>query len=316
MQKRAFLLHTENSNVLIGKGQSGSQIYTALQKSSKKKVAVKEILKKGKTVAQIEDIRDMISMYQLAQHHNVVRLEDYFESKDKFYLCLELHQNRSLYDYVQNNEIDERKARELAIKIAKALEHLHSNGILLRNLSADGILMAGDPLEKKEYPNLIPRIAKLNKARVMGKSDAEYCVGIEGDIRYCAPEVVEGKSYNHKADCWSYGVILFYVMTGVLPFDHTNNKGIKMSRLESKTEKFTKNVEYKICNSEPNYQLIREQGFTEECIVLVSKLLNRDPELRLTMKATNIHQWFLKNIDYINKSDIDKYELRDSPTFM
>ena len=108
----------QHHNIIIGHGKSGSLIFTAKQKSSMKVVAIKEISKKGKTIDQIDDIRDKITMYKLAQHHNVVKLEDYFEQKDKIYMCLELHSNRNLHDYILRNDFDERKLREIAVKIS------------------------------------------------------------------------------------------------------------------------------------------------------------------------------------------------------
>jgi len=39
-------------------------------------------------------------MLKAAQHHNVVRLEDYFENQDNIYMCLELHSNQTLFDYI------------------------------------------------------------------------------------------------------------------------------------------------------------------------------------------------------------------------
>ena len=58
-------------------------------------------------------------MYKIAQHHNVVRLEDYFENKDNFYLCLELHSEQTLAKYIDKNkhELEEYRARELILKI-------------------------------------------------------------------------------------------------------------------------------------------------------------------------------------------------------
>ena len=52
----------------------------------------------------------------------------------------------------------------------------------------------------------------------MGYDD--YTNGIYGDTRYRAPEILKGKAYDFRADSWSYGVILFFMLTGEHPFDY------------------------------------------------------------------------------------------------
>lgn len=82
-----------------------------LHKLSKKQVAIKVVQKKNMSTSQVEDMRDLISMYQAAQHSNVVRLEDYFECKEYFHLCLELHSDQTLLEYFlkMNQDINETK---------------------------------------------------------------------------------------------------------------------------------------------------------------------------------------------------------------
>lgn len=63
-------------------------------------MAIKIYSKKAMHNSQVETIRDIITMYQSAQHCNVIRLEDYFESREYFYLCLELETSVTLERYL------------------------------------------------------------------------------------------------------------------------------------------------------------------------------------------------------------------------
>lgn len=160
----------------------------------------------------------MINIFQQSQHHNIIHLEDYFENKEHIYLCLELHSKMTLFDFVKkyNDAIEETRVQEIGNKIGQALESLHENGIVLKNLESSGILMTEVDSEFM-LNRSIPRISRLNKAEIMGYG--AHCHSIFGDIRFRAPEVVSGKHYDFKADSWSFGVILFQLLTGKLPFD-------------------------------------------------------------------------------------------------
>jgi carbon catabolite-derepressing protein kinase len=165
--------------------------------------------------------RDSITIMQQSQHHNIVRLEDYFESKEHIYLCLELHSNMTLFEYINkyNYDIEETRAQELGRKVGRALEYLHDNGIVLKNLESQGILMT-EAGERDMLEKAVPRISRLDNSEIMGYES--HCHSIFGDIRFRAPEVLAGKHYDFKADAWSFGIILFQILTGHLPFDRSN----------------------------------------------------------------------------------------------
>mmetsp|Transcript_35124 Transcript_35124/g.53863 ORF Transcript_35124/g.53863 Transcript_35124/m.53863 type:complete len:98 (+) Transcript_35124:1049-1342(+) len=96
------------------------------------------------------------------------------------------------------------------MKIGQAIDHLHSNGIVLKNLDSAGILMT-DVTRDMAVESAVPRICHLEEAEVMGFD--EYTRGVLGDVRFRAPEVLMNKPYGFKADAWSFGVILFFLVT-------------------------------------------------------------------------------------------------------
>jgi len=124
-----------------------------------------------------------------------VKLEDYFEDKEFFFLCLELLSKNTLKDYVSlhDNHLEEIQVKSIAVKIGEAVKFLHEHGIILRNLESTGILMS----ESSKYTDLkdvLPRIARFDKAEVKGYGEFSY--GIFGDLRYRAPEVIAGRGYT------------------------------------------------------------------------------------------------------------------------
>ena len=99
----------ENLNQVIGYGKAGAIIIKGIHKSTKREVAIKIISKKNLTGPQIEDLRDLYKIYPIAQHHNIVRLEDFFENRENIYYCLELHSSQTLFDFINKyrNDLEE-----------------------------------------------------------------------------------------------------------------------------------------------------------------------------------------------------------------
>mmetsp|Transcript_24022 Transcript_24022/g.36951 ORF Transcript_24022/g.36951 Transcript_24022/m.36951 type:complete len:130 (+) Transcript_24022:2893-3282(+) len=126
-------------------------------------VAIKLYYKKMLSPSKINEIRHQIQMYKVAQHPNVVSLEAFFETKEHIYLVLELHSRLTLYEFSQERPtpLSELRVREIASKIAIAIEHLHDHGAILRNLEATGILMT-EHTEANEN-SAIPRISRLDR---------------------------------------------------------------------------------------------------------------------------------------------------------
>ena len=107
-------------------------------------------------------------MYRICAHQGVIRLLDHFESKKSFYACYEQFSSTTLHDFIinkrKNSYLRETDVKEMARKIGEAIEYLHDNGIILRNLQADGIVMSEDA-NCKEFN--YPKILRLNKAQII-----------------------------------------------------------------------------------------------------------------------------------------------------
>ena len=97
-----------------------------------------------------------------------------------------------------------------------------------------------------------------------------------GDLRFRAPEVIQGKPYSFKADTWSVGVILFYTLTLKFPIEARDGKSLEKC----------------ISNGEPNIKELSAKGYSETCCNLLTKLLQKDLNKRLEVGNYLSHKWF------------------------
>ena len=118
---------------------------------------------------QVDQLRGIIDIYQVSQHHNLVKLEDYFENKENIYLCLELHSSDTFLEFIKGlgERLAEYWAREIYLRIISAVEYLHDHGLVLRNLDSDSILMSKVPADTPLH-KATPRIGRLNRAQLIG----------------------------------------------------------------------------------------------------------------------------------------------------
>ena len=99
-------------------------------------------------------------------------------------------------------------------ELALALDHLHSLGIIYRDLKPENIL-----LDSEGHIKLTD--FGLSKESIFDeKKTYSFC----GTVEYMAPEVVNRKGHGTAADWWSYGVLMFEMLTGALPFQGANRK--------------------------------------------------------------------------------------------
>ena len=103
-----------------------------------------------------------------------------------------------------------------------------------------------------------------------------------GTIYYIAPEVL-GQSYTEKCDIWSLGVILYFMITGDLPFDGQSE------------EEITEKIYF------GDYDTLRfaKEEVSEECVDFLKSLLCFNPENRLSAKEALEHEWLRSRREYV-----------------
>lgn len=234
-------------------------------------VAVK-IIDKEKVfkVGLIEQIKREISVMRLVKHPNIVQLYEVMATKSKIYFVLEYVKGGELFNKVAKGKLKEDVARKYFQQLISAVDFCHSRGVYHRDLKLENLLL-------DENGNLKVSDFGLSALAETKRQDGLLHTTC-GTPAYVAPEVINRKGYDgSKADIWSCGVILYVLLAGYLPFHDSNL--MEMYRKIGKAEfRF------------PNW-------FSLESRKLISKILDPNPNTRISIRRITESSWFRKGFD-------------------
>ncbi|KAK8467315.1 hypothetical protein PHAVU_007G016500 [Phaseolus vulgaris] len=145
------------------------------------------------------------------RHKNVVQFIGACTKPPRLCIVTEFMSGGSVYDYLhkQKGFFKFPTLLKVAIDISKGMNYLHQHNIIHRDLKAANLLMD---------ENYIVKVADFGVARV--KSQSGVMTAETGTYRWMAPEVIEHKPYDHKADVFSFGIVLWELLTGKLPYEY------------------------------------------------------------------------------------------------
>ena len=164
----------------------------------------------------------------------------------------------------------------------EALKYLHKSNIIHRDLKPMNILMT--KIDMSTTKEVVVKLADFGFARYF-ESKPQNSSGFDdmvsticGSPIYMAPELLIDMKYNTKADLWSFGVIMYELLYGVNPYNYP--KSIAHLRKVM--------VEQKI---------VFEKIYSSCCISLLKKLLQVNPEERISWNDFFTHKWFDKDFE-------------------
>uniref|UniRef100_A0A8C7J4W1 Ribosomal protein S6 kinase n=1 Tax=Oncorhynchus kisutch TaxID=8019 RepID=A0A8C7J4W1_ONCKI len=138
-----------------------------------------------------------------------------FQTEGKLYLILDFLRGGDLFTRLSKEVMfTEEDVKFYLAELALALDHLHSLGIIYRDLKPENILL------DEEGHIKITDFGLSKEAIDHDKRAYSFC----GTIEYMAPEVVNRRGHTHSADWWSFGVLMFEMLTGSLPFQGKDRK--------------------------------------------------------------------------------------------
>ncbi|XP_064270110.1 ribosomal protein S6 kinase alpha-2 isoform X5 [Passer domesticus] len=175
-----------------------------------------KVLKKA-TLKVRDRVRSKMERDILAEvnHPFIVKLHYAFQTEGKLYLILDFLRGGDLFTRLSKEVMfTEEDVKFYLAELALALDHLHGLGIIYRDLKPENILL------DEEGHIKITDFGLSKESIDHDKRAYSFC----GTIEYMAPEVVNRRGHTQSADWWSFGVLMFEMLTGSLPFQGKDRK--------------------------------------------------------------------------------------------
>jgi 5'-AMP-activated protein kinase catalytic alpha subunit len=248
----------------IGKGSYG-KVKLAVDLQTGQRVAIKFIARSSiRKPAHTIRIRREINLLTALFHGNIVGLYGTLETVTDIILVMEYVEGADLFERIvghADQRYPEDEARPIFEQIVAAMEYCHQHRVVHRDLKPENVMV-----DSKGQVKLIDfGFANMYHPRGFLETNC-------GSPLYAAPEIVQGVRYiGPEVDVWSLGVILFAILTGTLPFEDEQLKGL-YSKICAGT--FTM----------PNYLSTGAKD-------LIRSMLNTDPRQRITISQVARHPW-------------------------
>lgn len=205
------------------------------------------------------ELKHEFNVGKTIDHPAIIKTYDYGTGKDGTYLVMELFKTPNLKQQIHAGiENLHWRLEPILDQAAAALDHLHEKGWVHRDVKPDNFLVSDDNDVRLIDFNLTQKIRTGLSKFFAGKTT------IQGTYSYMSPEQIRGKACDARTDVYSFGVMVYELMSGKMPFTATSPSDLLNKHLKSKPTDLNM--------LQPNVQ--------PEFASLVHRMLSKDPEDR------------------------------------
>ena len=259
----------------IGRGAFG-KVNLALHVLSGHIVAIKSF-NKTKNNFPIHKIKCEIKIMQkLRNNKKIVKLLESFENEKYFFIIMENVIGGNLLNAINKmTKLSETISRNIFIQLIETIKYIHSKGIVHRDIKPDNILLnLNNSIKLCDFG--------VSKEIKKGQLITDSC----GTPAFIAPEILLDDPYDpYKTDIWSSGVVLYVMVSGFFPFTGINESQLHKNILSGKFPKL-KNISNNLND-------------------LINKILEKDPNKRITIDEILNHPWIKNQENGINYDNLN-----------
>lgn len=243
----------------IGKGQF-SVVWEALHLVTNHQVAIKCLYDSDSYLPDsiLEEIRINSQFF----HPFICQYIDSFIYNSTYFIVFEECVENLVTFSNKRGYLNEKTAHKIFVELVYAIEFLHSNHFIHRDLRVENILLDS---------NKNIRISDFGLS--ISTKEENVLLNQVGSIYYMSPEMLQNEDYGQSVDIWSLGVILYSITNGRLPFDGNNIDEIKEN----------------ICHSQPFFES-HVSSFQLKSFIM--RMLDKNQRSRITINEIKSHAWF------------------------
>jgi serine/threonine protein kinase len=188
-------------------------------------------------------------------HPNISTIYEIDEVEGECFICMEYVEGKSIKELIKEKALSIQEILDISIQVAEGLNVAHKKGIVHRDIKSDNIMLTDEGLVK---------IMDFGLAKLKGVSKLTKTGTTLGTMQYMSPEQVQGIEVDQRSDIFSFGVVLYEMITGQLPFKDEHEAAII----------------YSILNETPEPLARYKSGVSAELQSIISKALAKDKGLR------------------------------------
>ncbi len=188
-------------------------------------------------------------------HPNVTTIYEIKEFEDRLYLAMEFVEGKTLKRLIESEPPSIKKVLDIAIQVCEGLSAAHEKGVVHRDIKSDNIMLT---------PKGQVKIMDFGLAKVKGATKLTKAGSTIGTAAYMSPEQAQGEEIDHRSDIFSFGVVLYELLTTKLPFRGEHQAALM----------------YSLINEEPQPIARFNENVSPDLERIVSKALAKDKDER------------------------------------